>query len=42
MLISLIQLIQLIQEDRSIKLSIVSVAEALYGLVDSILVLVVE
>ena len=41
-MVALIQLIQLIQEDRSIKLSIVSVAEAVYGLVDSILVLVLE
>jgi hypothetical protein len=41
-LVSLIQLIQLIQEDRSVELSIISVAEALHGLVDLVFVLVVE
>jgi hypothetical protein len=41
-LVSLIQLIQLIQKDRSVEFSVVSVAEALHGLMDSVLVFVVE
>ncbi len=41
-LVSLFLLIQLIQKDRSVKLPVVLVAEALYGLVNSILVPVVE
>jgi len=41
-LVSLIQLIQLVQEDRSVKFPVVSVAEALHGLVDRVLVLVVK
>jgi hypothetical protein len=41
-LVSLIQLIQLVQEDHSVKFPVVSIAEALHGLVDSVLVLVVK
>ncbi len=39
---SLIKLIQLVQKNRGVELPIVSVAEALHGLMDSILVLIVE
>ncbi len=41
-LTSLIKLIQLVQKDRSVEFSVASVVEALHGLVDSVLVLVVE
>jgi hypothetical protein len=39
---SLIQLVQLIQENGGVKFTIVAIAESLHGLVDGILVLVPE
>ncbi len=41
-LASLIKLIQLVQKDRGVEFAIVSIAEALHGLVDRVLVLVVK
>ncbi len=41
-LVSLVQLIQLIQQDRGIELAVVAGAQSLHGLMDGVLVLVSE